>query len=241
MLRRVAKLAGLFVGGPIIGLMSLLRKGCLTTLATVLLIVGAPLLWRGAVKLHYGSTMYAHNETPARPVAIVFGAAVYGNGRLSPILRDRVDTAIALYHNGQVGRLIMSGGPDSGSYDEPEAMKAYAIEGGVDSADITTDHGGLRTYDTCYRARYVFDVREAVLVTQAFHLPRALLTCDGLGVSAVGAVADQQPYRGARWYEMRETAATLVAAWDVFRRQPPPLLETAAPPTGWAAQLSGDH
>ncbi len=221
--------------------MSFLRKGCLVSLAAALLVIGGPLLWRGAIKLHYGATMYAQPDAPTRPVAIVFGAAVYGNGRLSPILRDRVDTAIALYHSQQVGRLIMSGGPDSGSYDEPEAMKAYAVERGVDAADITTDHGGLRTYDTCYRARYVFDVREAVLVTQAFHLPRALLTCDGLGVSAVGAVADQQPYRGARWYEMRETAATLVAAWDVFRRQPPPLLETAAPPTGWAAQLSGDH
>ena len=221
--------------------MYFLRKGCLVTLAAVVLIVGAPLLWRGAVKFHYGSTMYSHAETPTRPVAIVFGAAVYGNGRLSPVLRDRVETAIALYRNGQVSRLIMSGGPDSGSYDEPEAMKAYAVERGVAAADITTDHGGLRTYDTCYRARYVFDVRDAVLVTQAFHLPRALLTCDGLGVRAVGAMADQQTYRGARWYEMRETAATLVAAWDVFRRQPPPLVETTEQPTGWASRLAGDR
>lgn len=221
--------------------MSFLRKGCLVSLAAALLIVGAPLLWRGAVKYYYSSTMYAQIEAPTRPVAIVFGAAVYGNGRLSPVLRDRVDTAIALYQSGQVERLIMSGGAASGRYDEPLAMKQYAVERGVTEADIMTDHGGQRTYDTCYRARYVFDVRDAVLVTQAFHLPRALLTCDGLGVSAVGAVADQQPYRGARWYEMRETAATLVAAWDVFRRQPPPLVETASPSTGWAAQLAGDR
>jgi len=221
--------------------MSFLRKGCFVTLAAVALIVGAPLLWRGAVKFHYGSTMYAHAETPTRPVAIVFGAAVYGNGRLSPVLRDRVETAVALYHNGQVSRLIMSGGPASERYDEPGAMMSYAVDRGVDPADITTDHGGLRTYDTCYRARYVFDVRDAVLVTQAFHLPRALLTCDGLGVRAVGAVADQQTYRGARWYEVRETAATLVAAWDVFRRQPPPLVETAEQPTGWASRLAGDR
>ena len=135
----------------------------------------------------------------------------------------------------------MSGGAISGNYDEPAAMKRYAVERGVAEDDVMTDHGGQRTYDTCYRARYVFDVRDAVLVTQAFHLPRALLTCDGLGVSAVGAMADQQPYRGARWYEMRETAATLVAAWDVFRRQPPPLVETGGQTTGWAAQLAGDR
>ena len=221
--------------------MSFLRKGCLVTLAAALLIVGAPLLWRGAVKYYYSSTMYAQTEAPTRPVAIVFGAAVYGNGRLSAVLRDRVDTAIALYQSGQVERLIMSGGAASGRYDEPLAMKEYAVERGVAEADIMTDHGGQRTYDTCYRARYVFDVRDAVLVTQAFHLPRAMLTCDGLGVRTVGAVADQQPYRGARWYEMRETAATLVAAWDVFRRQPPPLVETAGHSTGWAAQLAGDR
>ena len=221
--------------------MSFLRKGCLVSLAAALLIVAAPLLWRGAVKFYYSSTMYTQSEAPARPVAIVFGAAVYGNGRLSAVLRDRVDTAIALYHSGQVERLIMSGGAASGRYDEPLAMKQYAVDRGVAEADVMTDHGGQRTYDTCYRARYVFDVRDAVLVTQAFHLPRALLTCDGLGVRAVGAVADQQPYRGARWYEMRETAATLVAAWDIFRRQPPPLVETAGQSTGWAAQLAGDR
>ena len=221
--------------------MSFLRKGCLVSLAAALLIVAAPLLWRGAVKFYYSSTMYTQSEAPARPVAIVFGAAVYGNGRLSAVLRDRVDTAIALYHSGQVERLIMSGGAASGRYDEPLAMKQYAVDRGVAEADVMTDHGGQRTYDTCYRARYVFDVRDAVLVTQAFHLPRALLTCDGLGVGAVGVVADQQPYRGARWYEMRETAATLVAAWDVFRRQPPPLVEAVEPPTGWAAQLAGDR
>ena len=222
--------------------MSFLRKGCLVSLAAALLIVAAPLLWRGAVKFYYSSTMYTQSEAPARPVAIVFGAAVYGNGRLSAVLRDRVDTAIALYHSGQVERLIMSGGAASGRYDEPLAMKQYAVDRGVAEGDVMTDHGGQRTYDTCYRARYVFDVRDAVLVTQAFHLPRALLTCDGLGVRAVGAVADQQPYRGARWYEMRETAATLVAAWDVFRRQPPPLVETASgQPAGWGAQLAGDR
>ena len=222
--------------------MSFLRKGCLVSLAAALLIVATPLLWRGAVKLYYGSTIYSQPEAPSRPVAIVFGAAVYGNGRLSAVLRDRVDTAIALYHNGQVSRLLMSGGAISGNYDEPAAMKRYAVERGVAEDDVMTDHGGQRTYDTCYRARYVFDVRDAVLVTQAFHLPRALLTCDGLGVRAVGAVADQQPYRGARWYEMRETAATLVAAWDVFRRQPPPLVETASgQPAGWGAQRAGDR
>lgn len=209
-------------------------------MATALILTAIPLLWRGAVKAYYRPAIYAQAETPYHSVAIVFGAAVY-NGRLSPILRDRVDTAVALYENGQVERLLMSGGVVVDGRDEPEAMKAYAIERGVAAGDILTDHGGRRTYDTCFRARYVYDVGDAVLVTQAFHLPRAMLTCDALGIRAVGVAADKRPYRDARWYEARETAATLVAAWDVFRRQPPVLVETDEQPTSWAAQLTGDN
>ena len=207
--------------------MSLLRKGCLTLVIAVLILAVSPILWRNGVKLYYQRSIYDLADVPEQPVAVVFGAAVYGNGRLSPVLRDRVDTAIALYQSGQVSHIIVSGDNRAADYDEPGAMMAYAIERGVDPAAITADRAGHRTYDTCYRASHVFDVTEAVLVTQAFHLPRALLTCEGLGIQAVGAVADQRPYRDAGWYEIRETAATLIAAWDVMRREPPPLLETA--------------
>ncbi len=215
------------------------RKGCLGLIIAILLLIAVPLLWREAIKSHYRTAIYSRAESPTRPVAIVFGAAVY-NGRLSTVLRDRVDTAIDLYLDGQIERMIMSGGQVAVHRDEPAAMKAYAVARGVDPAAIITDHGGQRTYDTCYRARYAFDVRNAILVTQAFHLPRALLTCDGLGVSAIGVIADQQPYRSARWYEMRETVATVVAAWDVFRRQPPALIETAGQRSDWAMQLVDD-
>lgn len=208
-------------------MISLLRKGCLTLVIAILILALSPVLWRTGVKLYYQRTIFNVVDVPERPVAIVFGAAVYGNGRLSPILRDRVDTAIALYRAGQVKHIIVSGDNRAADYDEPGAMMAYAIERGVAPSAITADRAGHRTYDTCYRASHVFDVTEAVLVTQAFHLPRALLTCEGLGIKAVGAVADQRPYRDAGWYEIRETAATLVAAWDVVRREPPPLLETA--------------
>jgi SanA protein len=207
--------------------MSLLRKGCLTLVIVVIFLALSPVLWRYGVKFYYQRSIYDQVDVPERPVAVVFGAAVYGNGRLSPVLRDRVDTAIALYQAGQVDHIIVSGDNRAADYDEPGAMMAYAIERGVDPVAITADRAGHRTYDTCYRASHVFDVTDAVLVTQAFHLPRALLTCEGLGIQAVGAVADQRPYRDAGWYEIRETAATLVAAWDVVRREPPPLLETA--------------
>jgi SanA protein len=207
--------------------MSFLRKSFLVSLSAVVLLIGVPVSWRGAVKTYYRSAIYAQTDSPVRPVAIVFGAAVYGNGRLSPVLRDRVDTAIELYKMGQVNRILVSGDNQAADYDEPGAMMAYAIEQGVDPADITVDRAGQRTYDTCFRASHVFDVDSAVLVTQAFHLPRALMTCESLGIQVVGVNADKRLYRSARWYEVRETMATLIAVWDVFNREPPPLLEAS--------------
>ncbi|MCA9872424.1 MAG: YdcF family protein, partial [Anaerolineales bacterium] len=160
---------------------------------------------------------------------IVFGAAVYGNGRLSPVLRDRVETAVQLYKTGRVDKILMSGDNQTLEYDEPSAMVAYAVAQGVPAADVQPDYGGRRTYDTCYRARDIFQVESAVLVTQAFHLPRALFTCRQLGITAVGVAADLRTYRAAGWYETRETAATLVALWDVVRHSPPPVLGEPLP------------
>ena len=205
------------------------KKGCLGLAAVALFAAALPFLVRGGVNLVFGQRIYKPVETPAQPVAIVFGAAVYGD-RLSSVLRDRMDTAIALYQSGQVERILVSGGTDS-FYNEPDAMKAYAVERGVPPSAVIPDYEGLRTYDTCYRARHEFGVEDAVLVTQAFHLPRALLTCQALGVNAVGAEADRRPYRAAGWYEMRETAATLVAVWDVLRREPPTTWEATIAPS----------
>ena len=106
---------------------------------------------------------------------------------------------------------------------------AYAIERGVPSEDLQPDFGGRRTYDTCYRAREIFQIDNAILVTQEFHLPRALFTCNLLGIEAVGVAADLRPYRGARWYEFRETAATLNALWDIIRQARPPVLGEPIP------------
>ncbi len=205
------------------------QKGCLGLVVVGVALMASPFFLRSVVKAYYDGRSYEVVDTPARPVAIVFGAAVYGD-RLSSVLRDRVDTAITLYQSGVVDRIIVSGGTDDAFYNEPNAMRAYAVERGVPASAIIPDYEGNRTYDTCFRARHTLDVESAILVTQAFHLPRSLLTCRWLGIDAVGAVADQRPYRGARWYEVRETAATVVALWDVLRREPPPAWESAIAP-----------
>jgi len=192
-------------------------------------VASLPIFWRTAVKGYYQRHIYAVQSAPAQRAAVVFGAAVYGNGRLSPVLRDRVETAVQLYKTGRVDKLLMSGDNQALNYDEPSAMVAYAVAQGVPPEDVQPDYGGRRTYDTCYRARDIFQVESVVLVTQAFHLPRALFTCRQLGVTAVGVAADLRAYRGARWYEIRETAATLVALWDVLRHNPPPVLGEPLP------------
>ena len=195
----------------------------------------APLFWRELVQFTNTASTYTTDTAPASDVALVFGAAVYGDGRLSSVLRDRMDTAIALYQAGKVSRILVSGDNRADHYDEPGAMRDYAISRGIPAAAVQPDGAGLRTYDTCYRAREIFQVDQAILVTQAFHLPRALFTCRQLGLDVVGVEADQRPYRGARWYEIRETAATMRALWDVLRREPPPALARSDAPaeTAW--------
>lgn len=203
------------------------RRGCFVLLLGLAALALTPLLWRKAVQAGYGRHIYTVEAAPPAPTAVVFGAAVYRNGRLSPVLRDRMETAIALYESGKVEKLIVSGSHNGALYDEPGAMQQYAITRGVAPGDVQPDYGGRRTYDTCYRARYVFGLDTAVLVTQEFHLSRALFTCRWLGIDAVGVASDLRPYRGARWYALRETAATLVALIDVVRREPPPIMDAA--------------
>lgn len=205
------------------------RKGSVVLFILFLSLILAPLVWRRTVRSYYAGRIHPPSSAPSEQVAIVFGAAVYGNGRLSSVLRDRMETAITLYQSQKVSKILVSGDNSSDNYNEPGAMMAYAIERGIPPEDIQPDYGGRRTYDTCYRAREIFQLDSAILVTQEFHLPRALFTCRLLGVETIGVSADLRSYRGARWYELRETAATLNALWDVIRQNPPAVLGEPIP------------
>jgi SanA protein len=180
-----------------------------------------PFAWRAIVRNQYASQIYRSNSAPSGSVAIVFGAAVRGD-RLSTVLRDRMDTAIQLYKRGLVEKILVSGDGLSLDYNEPRAMIGYAITRGVPGSDLEMDLGGRRTYDTCYRSVHTFGFDSAILVTQAFHLPRALFTCRALGLDSIGVEADLREYRASRWYEFRETLASSVALWNVIRKKAPP-------------------
>ena len=168
-------------------------------------------------------------STPPMPVAIVFGAGYWPSGRLSHALADRMETAIALYEAGVVNKLLLTGDNRFVDYNEPAVMAEYAQARGVPRDDLVLDYAGRRTYDSCFRASTIFGVERAVLVTQAFHLPRALYTCDRLGLESVGVVADRRPYVRSAWYRLRELFA-LTRAWlDVNLFRPTPVLGDPIP------------
>lgn len=168
---------------------------------------------------------------PLRRVAIVFGAGLWRDGSPTPVLRDRVTTAAQLYLNGKVEKILMSGDNRFADYNEPGAMRTYALSLGVPEEDIIMDFAGRRTYDTCYRARAIFGVNDALIVTQRFHLARALFTCTMLDISAQGVTADLRTYRklSRTYWNLREVPATLVAFIELFLTHPLPVLGEPEP------------
>ncbi len=168
---------------------------------------------------------------PQGKTAIVFGAGLYRDGSPSAVLRDRVQTAVELYQAGKVEKLLMSGDNSTLSYNEPGAMQKYAMQLGVPEEAIVLDFAGRRTYDTCYRARAIFGVNEALLVTQDYHLPRALFICDALGLETIGISADRRNYRLGTYiyWRLREIPATLTAFIDLYIRKPEPILGQPEP------------
>ncbi len=186
-----------------------------------------------------GKTYREVASVPPRYTAIVLGAAA-PEGVPSSILEDRLRTALALYQAGKVQRFLLSGDHGKESYDETNVMKAWLQAQGVPDADLFLDHAGFRTLDTMGRAKAVFRVEDAVIVTQAFHLPRALFLADAFGIDAVGMAADLHTYSDARYNDTRERIARFVAWVDVaIIGRKPRLLGPELPITG-DAKLTWD-
>jgi len=189
------------------------------------------LLPRLITGLYARSRTVTIDEAPAKPVVIVFGAGLTRDGAPTRVLRDRVETAAELYFAGKVEKMLMSGDNRFVDYNEPQAMKDYALELGVPAEDIVLDYAGRRTYDTCYRAVEIFGVDEALLVTQSFHLPRALYACNHLGVDATGVAAENHYFlkRSRVYWNLRELVATPVALWEIYISKPLPVLGNPEP------------
>jgi vancomycin permeability regulator SanA len=137
---------------------------------------------------------------------IVLGAGIWGD-KPSPMLQDRLDEAIKLYEAGIAPKIIMSGDNGREGYDEVNVMKDYAINKGIPSEDIFMDHAGFSTYESIYRAKEIFKVEKAIIVTQKYHLYRALHIGNKLGINVTGVGADPRKYSGQIFRELREILA----------------------------------
>lgn len=205
-------------------------------IAALILLAALAIVAIGAINLQVQRTaerkVYGASDVPSQAVALVLGAKVYGDGRLSDMFHDRCQTAVGLYKTGKVGKILVSGDHGRKEYDEVNAAKAYLLASGVAGKDIFLDHAGFDTYDSVYRARDVFEVKSMVVVTQGYHLPRALFIAHELGVEAVGVGADLRIYGGENYRNFREEFAVVKAWFDVILKSRPKFLGDPIPVSG---------
>ncbi len=163
---------------------------------------------------------------------MLLGSLVYPDGRLSDVMEDRVLTAAELYKNQKVKKILVSGDHGRKNYDETNTIKIHLLRLGIPPADIFLDHAGFDTYDSLYRASAVFHVDSAIIVTQAFHLPRAVYIGKSLKIDVVGVIADRRKYRSVYLNEGREIIARIKAFFDVTLSAKPKFLGDVIPING---------
>lgn len=171
---------------------------------------------------------------PRAETALVLGASVRSSGELSPVLRDRADAALALYKAGKVKNILVSGDNSTVAHNEVNPVRTYLLKAGIPDADIFLDHAGFDTYSTMYRARDIFKVASVTVVTQPFHMPRALFIARSLGLDAVGldaggGLVDAKNY-------LRESLADEKAILDLMLHRKPKYLGDEIPISGVSAQ-----
>ena len=188
-------------------------------------------LLRVGMLIFSDSKTYLPEDVTDAPVALVLGAGLNRDGTPGVVLQDRVEKASELYFAGKVEKLLMSGDNSTEYYNEPGAMLEYALSLGVPEEDIVLDYAGRRTYDSCYRAKEIFGVDELIVVTQAFHLPRAVYLCSAFDIETTGVPADDANYNRSSYtfWWVREIFASLKAYWDVYFLHPQPILGDPEP------------
>jgi vancomycin permeability regulator SanA len=190
-----------------------MRRNPRRAVQTVMLCCVLALLPATWLRLATGEVTSDAARVPSAPVALVFGAGLW-NGEPSPYLAHRLDTAVELYKSGKVRAVLVSGDNSREEYDEPDAMRRYLSERGVPARRIATDYAGFDTWDSCTRATRIFGVQHALLVSQDFHIRRAIALCRAAGIRAQG-VAVPEP-RDVTWYagSVREMPGAAKAAFD---------------------------
>lgn len=179
------------------------------------------------------------SKVPGSYTALVPGAMVYGNGKPSPILKDRLKSALELYNKGIVKKVLVSGDHGKKYYDEVNGMKKYLLKNGVDSSDLFLDHAGFNTYNTVLRAKKIFNVEDVIITTQKYHLPRALYIARKKKINAYGYASDKRKYPLIEYYKKREYLARIKSFFEVNLLVKPKFLGKPIPVTG-DSRLSWD-
>lgn len=195
-------------------------------------VVGAALVAAGTaasvawVRGRADGHLFAEAHVPDAPVALVLGTKVAADGEPAPFLAARLEIARRLFTAGRVRVILVSGDNMHAGYNEPEAMRRWLLDHGVPAARVVMDYAGFDTYDSCARARRIFGVDRATVVTQSFHLPRAVALCRHLGIDANGVGDDTARRFAQRWRisSAREYGACVKAAVDALSGRDPALL-----------------
>lgn len=185
----------------------------------------SPATWMYAVT---GDRLRGAADVPHTEVAVVFGAGLW-DGEPSPYLAHRLDAAAALYRAGRIEVVLVTGDNSRADYDEPDAMRTYLRKHGVPTERIVSDYAGFDTWDSCVRARKIFGVDRAVLISQGFHIRRAVALCEAAGVTSYGVGVDE--WHDVTWYYggTREVLAAGKAALDALFRPDPRFLGPKEP------------
>jgi len=180
-----------------------------------------------------GKYHYSYMESvPACYTGLILGAKVQADGEPSDFLQDRLDAGLELYQHGKIKRFLLSGDHGRKNYDEVNNMKKYLLERGVDTADIFLDHAGFDTYNSMVRAKKIFLADSVIVVTQKFHLARALYIARAKGLHAFGYQADKREYRSMKRLRVREFIANIKAWGEVLINRKPHFLGEEIPITG---------
>lgn len=191
-------------------------------------VLGAALLASSVAWVDRGARGHIHSarDVPAAPVALVLGAQVDAKGQPSGFLGGRLAVALELYRAGKVRAILVSGDHGRADYDEPDAMRSWLMGRGVPARKVVADYAGFDTYDSCARAREIFGVTRAIVVTQNYHLARAVTLCRHLGVDADGVGDGAAGHNWLAWWRasLREWGACVKAGYDLAVRPAPTFL-----------------
>jgi vancomycin permeability regulator SanA len=177
--------------------------------------------------------IYTESEVPATPVALVLGAQVNPDGTPSAFLAARLDLAKRLYDAGLIEMIIVSGDHLAPEFDEPAAMRNYLIRAGLPKETVIADAGGFDTYESCLRAKRIFNLSRLIVVTQSYHLIRAVATCRALGIDATGVGDDSVRQHPIAWWRgaIRDQLACVKTIVDLATR-PEPMLDKSQSAVG---------